>query len=47
MKITDIKQAEDLIIEHIELIKSKWDEIAMIEKTPIENNIIINLAYSI
>lgn len=27
MKIPDIKQAEDLIIEHLEIIKTKWDEI--------------------
>jgi hypothetical protein len=27
MKISDIKLAEDLIIEHIELIKTKWNEV--------------------
>ena len=27
MKTSDIKQAEDLIIEHIELIKTKWNEV--------------------
>lgn len=27
MKIADIKQAEDLIYAHLELIKSKWNEI--------------------
>jgi len=27
MKICDIKQAEDLIIEHLEIIIKKWNEI--------------------
>lgn len=27
MKISDLKLAEDLIIEHIELIKEKWYEV--------------------
>ena len=27
MKISDIKQAEDLIIEHLEIITKKWNEI--------------------
>jgi hypothetical protein len=27
MKIADLKQAEQLIIKHIELIKSKWNEV--------------------
>jgi len=47
MKISDIKQAEELIIDHVELIKIKWNEIAMIGKTPIEMDNMVNLAYSI
>ena len=27
MKITDIKLAEDLITEHLEIIKTKWNEV--------------------
>ncbi|MCK9422291.1 MAG: DUF4160 domain-containing protein [Bacteroidales bacterium] len=27
MKISDIQQAEELILEHLEIIKKKWNEI--------------------
>lgn len=27
LKVSDLKMAEQLILEHIELIKSKWDEV--------------------
>ena len=27
MKIPDIKLAEELIVDHLDLIKQKWDEI--------------------